>query len=144
MNIHKVLAQRLDTMIAAKISKPRDRKGDYVIVGNNDSTDTYNKSIIAQLIRDPYKDEIDNRIDPGLLDRDMLNTLYDSDSSIWFIDFIAQDNKTKRFYEAEAEWYPRYKEWFTRSMPRIRDNVKAPRNWNPPKKLLKIASSKNK
>ena len=129
MNIDKKLQkihadlQEVTLEMEVSADRPKERKGDYVIM-----LDRKGREFIALLIVNPYRDDVTDNIDPGW------NPSRDPNywEPMWFVNFIAK-NKTL-FYEAEAEWDAKRKRWFW-----LDNSIKniTFRNWNPPKKLLR-------
>ena len=105
--------------------RPKERKGNYVIM-----QDRKGREFIALLTTNPYRDDVTDNIDSGW------NPSRDPNywEPMWFVNFIAKN--VTRFYEAEADWDAKRKRWFW--LDNSIKNIKAPRNWNPPKNCLEL------
>ena len=113
------ISRKMEISIS-KPNKPKDRKGDYVIIKEKNYK---GRNFIALLLTDPYEDWKDEH----------------STSRGWTVYFMAENAEflptlKGDFYKALAIWDSKRKIWIWHD--RLMKDVKTYKNWNPPVKLL--------
>ena len=150
--LNKIHQELQEVALEMEISnaRPKERRGDYTIIKRPSYKKEYDSGgiYIGQFITNPHESAPDPDLDFDDLDwQDEPPELQD-DIDYWIADVIIEENShyylggAKKYYKIEVDWDSYNKKWHWLDPKRMWKRVKTPRNWNPPKKLLRIIENK--